>query len=134
MTDLSISTCRIVESRDQFTAPGGEVFGFEAVRYDTDGTVTPANGTTTTEVNFAGFATEECNRVGQGVTVVRDGLLDIGNALSGVAIGAPLYVSDTDGQLSDSANDSAQDVIIGRCVAGWGSTTSDKLFLVKKGG
>lgn len=134
MTALTITTCRIVEWQDKFDAPGAEVFGFEPVRLHTDGTVTPANGTDTTESNTCGFATVECDRVGQAVTVVREGLLDIGDALSGVAFGAPIYISDTDGTLSDSAGDSTVDVIFGRVVPGWGSSTADKLLLVKKGG
>ena len=134
MTNLTITTCRIVESRDQFDAPGNEVFGFEPVRYASDGYVTPANGTDATESNTCGFACIECDRVGQAVTVMRDGLLDIGDALSSVAIGTAIYVSDTDGLLSDSAGDSTVDVIMGRVVPGWGSLTADKLLLIKKGG
>ena len=130
--ELTITTCRIVEWVDKFDAPSNEVFGFEAVRYHTDGTVTPANGTDTTENNIAGFATVESDRVGQAITVVRDGLLDIGDALSDVAIGAPLYVSDTDGQIATSAGSAS--MIIGRCVPGWGSLTADKLLRVRKGG
>lgn len=134
MTNLTITTCRIVESRDQFDAPSSEVFGFECVRVDTGGAVTPANGTDGTEDNYAGFAVIESDRVGQAITVVRDGLLDIGNALSSVAFYAPIYLSDTDGQLSDSAGDSTIDLIVGRVVPGWGSLTADKLLLIKKGG
>lgn len=132
MADLTITTCRIVEWRDKFDAPSNEVFGFEAVRYHTDGTVTPANGTNATEANFEGFATVESDRVGQAITVVRDGLLDVGNALSALAMGAPVYLSDTDGLLAD-ANGTVT-VIAGRVVPGWGSLTADKLLLIRKGG
>lgn len=134
MTALTITTCRIVEWSDKFDAPSNEVFGFEPVRFHTDGTVTPANGTDSTESNFCGFATVESDRIGQAITVVRNGLLDIGNALSGVAFGAPIYISDTDGTLSDSAGDSTVDVIIGRVVPGWGSATADKLLRVRREG
>jgi len=134
MTVLAITECRIVESRDQFDAPSGEVFGFEAVRVDTDGTVTPAKGSDATESNVAGFAVIESDRVGQAITVMRDGLLDVGNALSAVTMYAAIYVSDTDGQLSNDAGDSTVDVILGRVVPGWGSLTADKLLLIKKGG
>ena len=133
MTVLTITTCRIVEWRDKFDAPSNEVFGFEAVRYHTDGTVTPANGTDATEANTCGFACVESDRVGQAVTVVRDGLLDIGNALSAVPIGTLIYLSDTDGQLADDAA-STVDIAFGRVVPGWANLTADKLLLVKKGG
>lgn len=134
MTNLVITTVRIVHWVDKFDAPSNEVFGYEAVRYHTDGTVTPANGTDATEANVEGFATVESDRVGQAITVVRDGLLDVGNSLSAVAIGTPIYLSDTDGQLSDAATDSTVDIIFGRVVPGWGSLTADKLLLVRKGG
>lgn len=132
MTNLSITTVRIVESIDQFDAPSNEVFGYEPVRLHTDGTVTPANGTDATESNFAGFATVESDRVGQAITVIRDGLLDVGNALSALAFGAAVYLSDTDGTLADSAG--TVSVIVGRVVPGWGSATADKLLRVRKGG
>lgn len=134
MTNLTITECRIVRWSDKFDAPSNEVFGFEAVRYHTDGTVTPANGTDAAEANFEGFACIESDRIGQAITVVRDGLIDIGNALSGVAIGTAIYLSDTDGQLSDGTGDSTVDVIFGRVVPGWANRTADKLLLVRKGG
>jgi hypothetical protein len=130
--ELTITTVRIVDWSDKFDAPSSEVFGFEAVRFHTDGTVTPANGTDTTENNICGFACIESDRIGQAITVVREGLLDIGNALADVAFGAALYVSDTDGQIATSAGSAS--MILGRCVPGWGSLTADKLLLVKKGG
>lgn len=135
MTVLAaITTVRIVESRDQFDAPSNEVFGFEPVRYHTDGTVTPANGTDATEANVEGMACIESDRVGQAITVMRDGLLDCGDVFDTIAIGTPIYLADTDGSLSDGAGDSTVDVIIGRVVPGWGSLTADKLLLVRKGG
>lgn len=131
MADLTIDSVRIVEWVDKFDAPSNEVFGFEAVRFHTDGTVTPANGTTTTEANFQGIATIESDRIGKAITVVRDGLLDVGEALSGLAYGAAVYLSDTDGTLADAAG--TVSVIAGRVEPGWGSTTSDKLLRVRKG-
>lgn len=132
MTDLVITTCRIVEWQDKFDAPSDEVFGFEAVRFNTSGEVTPAKGTDATEANFQGFATIESDRVGQAVTVVREGLLDVGNALSALAFGAPVYLSDTDGTLATTAG--TVPVIIGRVAPGWGSITADKLLHVRKEG
>lgn len=132
MTDLVIENVHIVEWTDKFDAPSNEVFNYEAVRYHTDGTVTPANGTTSTEANFQGIATIKSERVGQAVTVVRDGLLDVGDALDALAFGAPVYLSDTDGTLADAAG--TVSVIVGRVVPGHGSLTADKLLRVRKGG
>lgn len=131
MPDLVISKVRIVEWVDKFDAPSNEVFGFEAVRFATDGTVTPANGTTSTEANFQGVASIASERVGKAITVVRDGLLDVGEALAGLAPGAPIYLSDTDGSLATTAGTTS--VIVGRVEPGWGGLTADLLLRVRKG-
>jgi hypothetical protein len=132
MPDLVISDVRIIEWVDKFDAPSNEVFGFEAVRLASDGTVTPANGTTATEANFQGIATIESDRVGKAITVVRDGLLDVGNALADMTIGDPVYLSDTDGTLATTAG--TVSTIVGRVVPGHGSLTADRLLRVRKGG
>lgn len=131
MADLTIDSVRIVEWLDKFDAPSNEVFGFEAVRFHTDGTVTPANGTTTTEANFQGLATIESDRVGKGITVVRDGLVDVGEALVGLAPGAAIYLSDTDGTLATTAG--TVSTVVGRVEPGWGGSTSDLLLRIRKG-
>lgn len=131
MADLTIERILIVEWVDKFDAPSNEVFGFEAVRFHTDGTVTPANGTTTTEANFQGIATIESDRIGKAITVVRDGLLDVGEALAGLAPGAAIYLSDTDGTLGTTAGTTS--VIVGRVEPGWGGSTADLLLRVRKG-
>lgn len=130
--DLVIESVRIVRAIDKFDAPSNEVFGFEAVRYHTDGTVTPANGSSAGEAGFEGIATVESDRVGQAITVLREGIVDVGEALAALAIGAPVYLSDTDGTLADTAG--TVSVVVGRVVPGWGSLTADKLLLVRKGG
>jgi hypothetical protein len=131
MPDLVISSARIVSWVDKFDAPSNEVFGFEAVRFHTDGTVTPANGTDATEANFQGLAVIESDRVGQAITVVREGVVDIGEALVGLAPGAPIYLSDTDGTLATTAG--TVSVVAGRVEAGWGGLTADLLLRIHKG-
>lgn len=134
MADLTIERVRIVGLPiDRFTAPSNETFGFEAVRFHTDGSVTPANGTDAAESNFQGIATNESTRVGEGIEVVRDGLLDVGEALVGLAPGAPIYLSDTDGTLATTAG--TVTVIVGRVEPGnTDSGTPDLLLRVRKGG
>lgn len=133
MPDLVITNVHIVEWIDKFDAPSNEVFDFEAVRYATDGTVTPANATTTTENKFAGVATNKSTRIGQAVTVVRDGLLDVGDALDAMAFGDPIYLSDTDGVFATTAGTTS--VVAGTVVPAHGNgPTADKLFRVRKGG
>jgi hypothetical protein len=131
MPDLVITTARIVSWVDKFDAPSNEVFGFEAVRYASDGTVTPANGTDAAESNFQGIAVIESDRVGQAITVVREGVIDIGEALVGLAPGAPIYLSDTDGTLATT--NGTVNVVVGRVEAGWGGLTADLLLRVHKG-
>ena len=62
------------------------------------------------------------------VTVVRQGLVDIGDALAGMNYGALVYLSDTDGTLADATGDHEG------CRPGgasaWGNTTADKLLRV----
>ncbi len=132
MPDLVITEAHIVDWTDKFDAPSNEVFAFEAVRFHTDGTVTPANGTAAGEANFQGFAVVESQRVGQAITVIREGIVDIGNALDGLAFGDPIYLSDTDGTLATTAG--TVSVIAGRVIPGWGALTSDRLLHVKRGG
>ncbi len=131
MPDLVITSVRIVEWIDKFDAPSNEVFGFEAVRFHTDGTVTPANATSTTEANFQGIATIESDRVGVGITVVRDGLVDVGEALAGLTPGAEIFLSNTDGAFATTAGTTS--VVVGRVEPGWGGLTSDLLLRVRKG-
>lgn len=131
MADLVIEDVRIVTFIDKFDAPSNEVFGFEAVRFHTDGTVTPANGTDATEANFQGLAVIDSDRVGKAITVVREGVVDIGEALVGLAPGAPIYLSDTDGTLATTAG--TVSTVVGRVEAGWGGLTADLLLRIHKG-
>ncbi len=136
MANLVISDVHIVaygaNSAGKFDAPSAEVFNFVPVRFDAAGKLLKANGTTTTTAAFEGIATVKSTRAGQAVTVIREGLVDVGNALSALAIGAAVYLSDTDGTLADTAG--TVSTIVGRVVPGWGALTADRLLLVKKGG
>lgn len=129
MTDLVITTVRIVESTEQITTPASEVFAVgEAVRFDTSGLLTPGNGSAAGEADIEGIAVRACTYVNEAVTAVRKGTLDVGDALSALAFGALVYLSDTDGQLADAAG--TVTVVVGRVIAAWGNTTADKLLLV----
>lgn len=130
MANLAINKCSIVSFVDKFDAPAEEAFGLEAVRFAANGTVTPANGTNATEAAFEGFATNVADRPGVAVTVVRDGLLDVGNALDGMAYGAPVFLSNTDGTLSDTAG--TVSVRIGSVQAVYGENPPGKLLHVHK--
>lgn len=101
----------------------------EAVRIDaTTGKYTPGNATTTTENAVRGIAINTVGAANLTISVLKKGVLDVGDALDGLNYGVPVYLSDTDGTLADAAGTTT--VIVGRVIAGWGDTSGDKLLLV----
>lgn len=134
MTDIALVTAnriRVVESTEQATLPAAEAIGAgQAVRIDTTtGKFTKANGTSTAEAAFYGIATRTVV-AGEAVTAVRRGVLD-GHELSALDYGAPLYLSNTDGTIADSAGSTS--VNLGRVMPGNAVTVGtalDKLLLV----
>ena len=135
MADLSITPAdvrivRIVEMLPD--GPAGEALNAgEVVRIDTTtGRYTPANGTASGEARPVGIAVNTANYAGETISVLKSGILDVGDALDALAYDLALYNSDTDGAIGSAASDSTVDNIIGRVVAGWGDTAGDKLLLV----
>ena len=66
--------------------------------------------------------------VGRTISILIQGTLNLGNALSAVAYGAPIYLSDTDGKLATAEGTKRK--VLGYVVPGWGnpSGTPDKLL------
>jgi hypothetical protein len=134
MANIAVATAgeiQIVVSIQQHTFPAAEAIVAGApVRIDTTaGTVTNANGTTTTENRVWGIATKSV-AAGEVVTVVRRGFLD-GFTLAGNYDSA-VYLSDTDGRLGDTAG--TVSTIVGRVVPGFGhllGSSPDKLLSVE---
>jgi hypothetical protein len=141
MADLAVlpDTTRLVEwdnGAGKFDAPSASPMattngGLCVVRYDSSGRVVPAQADAEANSLWCGISVTEIGRNGQAVTVIREGLLDVGNILGDLAIGAPVYLSDTLGRLSDTAG--TVNTIVGRVVPAWGNLTSDKLLMVGKG-
>lgn len=132
MANIALATAgriEVVESIIQMTLPAAEaITAGEAVRIDTSGKFTGANGTTTTENRIYGIATRAAS-AGTAVTAVRKGVLD-GFTFS-QAYDAPIYLSDTDGTLADAAG--TVSTIVGRVIPAWGQnvgTAADKLLFV----
>lgn len=119
---------------EQYTIPGAEaVTAGQAARIDTgSGKLTKANATTAPEARVFGIASRTPEATGLGLTVIRHGVLD-GFDLSGLAYDAPVYLSDTDGRLSDEAG--TVEKVIGRVIPGFagGLASADKLLLVDLG-
>lgn len=101
----------------------------EAIKINTStGKYTPGNGSGAAEARVIGVAVTSATYAGQAITVIKRGILDVGDALSGLAYDQVVYLSDTDGTLADSAG--TVSTVVGRVVPGWGATTADKLLLV----
>jgi hypothetical protein len=132
MADQAIATAdkiEVVESFIQMTLPAAEAIeaGY-AVRIDTAGKFTLANGSDTTENRIYGIATKSVP-AGMAVTAIRKGVLD-GMTLTG-AYDSILYLSDTDGRLGTTAG--TVSTVVGRVMPGWATTrgtAADKLLFV----
>ena len=133
MAELSITATDVtpVEIYEQWTGPAAEALDAgEVVRIDTTaGTVTPANASSTAEARAMGVAITTATNANDSVTVVKRGILDLGNALGDYDYDAAIYVADTDGYMGTTAGTTATK-IIGRIVPAWGHTTADKLLHV----
>ena len=129
VTAADVRIVRIVEMLPDGPANEALAAG-ETVRIDTTtGKYTPANGTTAPEARVVGIAVNTADYAEATISVMREGILDVGDALDALAYDLPIYMSDTDGSLADDAA-STVDVIVGRVIAGWGDTAGDKLLLV----
>ncbi len=98
------------------------------VRIDTTtGKVTYANATSAAEARVAGILVNTADFAGASVTVLKRGILNVGEALASLDFDAALYVSNTDGHIGTAAGTTSQ--CIGRVVPGWGYTTADQTAL-----
>lgn len=135
MTDLSItaSAVALVESpRQPRTFPAGvAITAGMVVRLNSSGAVVGADGGAAGTTDIIGVAVTG-GAIGQGITVAQaDAIIDVGNALSALAIGALVYVSDTGtnvGVMGDVAGTSSRTV--GRVIPAFGATTADKLIRI----
>lgn len=115
---------------EQLTGPCGEAFDAgQYTRIDaTTGYRALGNASAAGEVgDFGGICLKSGNINGQ-VTVIRKGILNVGNALSALAYGADVFLSDTDGTLADTAG--TVSTIVGKVIPGYGNVTPDKLLYV----
>lgn len=131
MPNLSITAADVDIGRGQLvetiSLPEGETLAKgEMVRLDTNGKATGSNGTSAAEALCIGIVIER--RAGH-VTVLRKGCVAVGNALSALAYGAKVYLSDTDKTLADAAG--TVTLVCGTVVPVHNNTTqADKLLRV----
>jgi hypothetical protein len=130
ITDTDVSPVEILEA---FTGPAAEQISAGCyVRLDTtSGKVARGNGSSSAEIGPGrnGVALKTVN-ANESVTVMEDGILDVGDALNALSFDDKVYASDTDGVLADSAG--SVEHVVGTVTPGWAATTADKLLHVQK--
>lgn len=135
MALLDVPTASAVgapEIIEQFTGPAAEtITAGQYVRLNTTtGFVELGNATTPAEGRPGGFALNSAT-AGMPVTVVRQGLMDLGDILGALTYDDDVYLSDTDGRLADVQG--VEDLIVGTVVTSFGHATAaspDKLLRV----
>lgn len=117
-----------VEVFEQWTGPAAEaITAGQMVRLDTStGKATLSNATTAAEARTRGMAITGANAAGVTLTVVKRGVLDIGEAMAALDYDAAIYLDNTDGAMGTAAG--SVSLVVGRVVPAWGYTTADKLF------
>lgn len=132
MTNLTITATDVapILTIEQFTGPSAEAInaGQYARLNTTTGKIELGNASSVAEARDGGIAITTAEVAGQPVTVVRQGIVDLGAALDSLAYDADVYLSDTDGTLADAAGTVAKRV--GTVVPAWGQTTADKALRV----
>ncbi len=129
MADLVITKADQVQVVKQHTGPAIEAIAEgQRCRFDaTTGQIALGNGSTAAEIAPGGIAVHAA-AIGEAVTIINEGIVDVGAALDGLNFGAAIYVSDTDGTFGGADTDSTVDTVVGRVVPGWDATTAQKLL------
>jgi len=127
---ITASDVKVVEVVEQFTGgAGAAIDAGVAVKYNlTSGLIDKAKATTSALARCVGIAVTSTSRQPKAPTVIRKGLLDVGEALAALDYGVEVYLSDTDGRLDTAAGTVSK--VIGTVVAGYSNTTPDKLLRV----
>lgn len=131
MTDLTITTCTPVKIIEQFTGPAHEAMeaGNAVYLVAASGKFGLADENGSAPVNEPeGVSIKTALQQNDTVTIVKKGYLDIGNVLTALAYGAPVYLSATAGKLADA--DPGNAIVIGEVWPAFGNTTADKLLRV----
>lgn len=137
MASLSITPANVrpvsLDGMSHHTAPANvDISKGTVVRQDgTTGKWVKAAGTSAANAGNKRYIAIETVKAGQALTAVRGGLVDLGAAaLDGVAIDAPIYLSDTPGELTAVAGESTATVIVGHVAAIYTGISINRLLLV----
>lgn len=125
--DLVIAAIRPVVTIEQFTGPVNEAVALgQYVRINTTtGQVELGNGSSAGEARLGGLALHAAV-IGETVTAIRKGIVDVGEALVNLTYDDDVFLSNTDGTLADTAGTTT--LIVGTVCPGWAATTADKLL------
>lgn len=132
MADLTIVSTEIrpvrIGDEHMHTAPAGEaIVAGQYIRWSTAGKFELGNATAAGEVGD-GFIALKSAAIGETVTGLKGPcLLDVGDALSGIAYGVSVFLSDTDGTLADAAG--TVSTVVGKVVPGWAGSAKKLLRL-----
>lgn len=132
MADLTIVATEVrpvrVGDEHMHTAPAGEVIAAgQYIRWSTAGKFELGKATAAGEVGD-GFIALKSVIVGESLTGVKGPcLLDVGDALSAMAYGDTVYLSDTDGTLATTAG--TVSTFVGTVVPGWAGSAKKLLRL-----
>lgn len=131
MADLTVTKCKLVKGGDehQFTAPAAvAIVPGNSIRINTDGKFELADASAAGTLGDVYVAINKA-AAGETVTGVKSpSVVDLGDALSALAYGALVYVSDTAGALNDGAGTVTK--VVGTVIPSWGDTTPGKLLRV----
>jgi len=137
MSDLTVTAADVAVVsgpgdgfHEQATGPADEaITAGQAVRYNTStGYFTPAKGSSAAEARCAGIAANGATLAGMTITVIRKGIVNLGDALGDLDYDQTVYLGATDGVLADAT--ATVSVTLGQVVPGFSHTTPDKLLRV----
>lgn len=127
---VTANKVEVVESIDQHTAPASvAITAGQAVQLTTTGKWILAKATTAALARRTHIATRTV-LAGEALTAIRQGVMD-GFDLSAQAYNAPIYLSDTDGVIQDTAG--TVSTVIGFVTSAWAQplgTAADKVLYV----
>lgn len=115
---------------EQLTYPVDEALtAGQYARIATTGNFELGNATSAGEVGTVKGIALNGVAISETTTLLKRGIVSLGSsALSGLAYGDAVYLSDTDGTLADAAG--TVSTIVGYVVSGQANTTPDKLLMV----
>lgn len=94
----------------------------------TTGKIALGNATVLAEVGKGGGIAIKTAATGGALSIIRRGLVDVGNALNAMAYGAEVFISNTDGTFADSAG--TVSTVIGYVHPGSAETPRSKLLML----